>query len=320
MTRRRRGPCAVLLATLLAAAPAGDLAAQSLGLIDRDSDDPVEIEASEGIEWRQDDKVYIARGDVRAKRGEITVYGDVMTAHYRETEEAGSEIWLLEVDGNVRIESPSERATSETGVYDVDQGVLELRGDVVLGAPGEKAFAHGDLGKYDLNQGVLVLSGGDLRFESPDTEIIAQDSLEYWESKSVAIARGNAVATQGDRRLASEVLTAYILDDSRPAAGRPMPSAGAKPGGVHRIQGFGGIHISDPETIARAERGDYNAVTGLATLVGNVRITRGANQLNGERAEIDMNSGISRLLSSGTQRVRGLMVRDTENPIADAPQ
>ena len=49
---------------------------------------------------------------------------------------------------------------------------------------------------------------------------------------------------------------------------------------------------------------------GLATLSGNVKITRGENQLNGAVAEVNLNTGISRLLSNrGAQngsRVRGL--------------
>ena len=312
----RLGGCMVAACLMLLPVAASG---QALGLLDNDSDDPVEIEATQGIEWRQEEKKYIARGDVRATRGEISVFGDEMTAHYRDSGEGGSQIYLLEVTGNVRIESQSETARSETGFFDVDKSVLELRGNVTLGAPGEKAFAHGDVGKYDLNQGVLVLSGRDLRFESPETNLTATDSLEYWESKSVAIARGNATATRGERKLAAQVLTAYILNDDASQASQPIRAAGAQTGEIHRIQGFGGILISDPETIATASRGDYNVVSGVATLVGGVKITRGRNQLNGERAEVNLNTGISRLIGDGSQRVRGLLVRDTSNPIADSP-
>ena len=45
---------------------------------------------------------------------------------------------------------------------------------------------------------------------------------------------------------------------------------------------------------------------------GNVRITRGQNQLNGDFAEVNLSTGISRLLTStdsaGDKRVRGLFV------------
>ena len=45
-------------------------AAQGLGL-SKDSDEPVEINADQGIEWRRDDQVYVARGNATAKRGSL---------------------------------------------------------------------------------------------------------------------------------------------------------------------------------------------------------------------------------------------------------
>ena len=41
---------------------------------------------------------------------------------------------------------------------------------------------------------------------------------------------------------------------------------------------------------------------------GNVRITRGQNQLNGAEAEVNVKTGISRLLSAPAQRVQGLVM------------
>ena len=37
---------------------------------------PVEIDASEGVEWNQDQKVYIARGNARAARGDTSISAD----------------------------------------------------------------------------------------------------------------------------------------------------------------------------------------------------------------------------------------------------
>ena len=48
-----------------------------------DSKQPVSIEASQGIEWQQNNHVYIARGHATAKRGNGTVIADTLTAHYR---------------------------------------------------------------------------------------------------------------------------------------------------------------------------------------------------------------------------------------------
>lgn len=56
------------------------------------SNSPIEIEAESGIEWRRNDKQYIARGNALAKRGDLTVRADTLTAHYRDKAAGGSEI------------------------------------------------------------------------------------------------------------------------------------------------------------------------------------------------------------------------------------
>ena len=96
---------AAFLAALLAAA---SVSAQSVDKL-RKSDEPLEINAEEGIEWNRNDKTYIARGKARAASGEVEVLADVLIAYYREPadgQEGDSEIFLLEANGNVRINSP----------------------------------------------------------------------------------------------------------------------------------------------------------------------------------------------------------------------
>ena len=44
---------------------------------------PIDITASDGIEWRQDQREVIARGNARAVRGNVTVIGDRLIAFYR---------------------------------------------------------------------------------------------------------------------------------------------------------------------------------------------------------------------------------------------
>ena len=56
----------------------------------------------------------------------------------------------------------------------------------------------------------------------------------------------------------------------------------------------------------------YDLQLNVATLTGSVRLTRGANQLNGDFAEVNLDTGISRLLArpGGAGRVSGLLVPD----------
>ena len=61
------------------------------------------------------------------------------------------------------------------------------------------------------------------------------------------------------------------------------------------------------ETV-QGDRGVYVPDTGISRIAGNVRITRGQNQLNGNEAEVDMKTGLARLIATPGLRVKGLVV------------
>jgi lipopolysaccharide export system protein LptA len=247
----------------------GGAAAQGLkGL--QSGEEPLEINAEEGIEWRRNEQLYVARGNAEAIRGELTVYADVMTAHYSKTEAGSSDIDRIDVEGNVRIVSPTETV-------------------------------YGDRGAYDVPNGVLVLVGDDLRLEGEQDTITARDSLEYWELKRMAVARGDAVAVRADKRIRADVLSAHFEPDA------------ADNLTLNRIDAYGNVRVATPTEFASGDRGVYYVEREFATLTGSVKITREDNQLNGQYAEVDMKTGISRLLPGppGTKsmaRVRGLIV------------
>ena len=78
------------------------------------------------------------------------------------------------------------------------------------------------------------------------------------------------------------------------------------------VEADGNVVITTPEEVARGREGVYNADKGTATLTGDVRITRGENQLNGERAVVNLNTGVSRLLPAAKgERVKGLFTPGT---------
>lgn len=265
MNRHRIGGLAMGLMAACAALPA---AGQSLAL-GPDSDAPIEILADDGIEWQRSNQLYIARGNAKATQGEVTVAADSLTAFYRTNEAGENQIYRLDADGDVRITSTTEEALAEKAVYDV------------------------------LN-GVLVLTGQTITLNTADDVITARDSMEYYQQDQLAIARGDAVATRGDRQVQADVLMAHFAD----------AADGDESSSVERIESVGNVLISTPTDIVRAAQGDYVPDSGIATLQGDVKITRGENQLNGEFAEVDLNTGISRLSGgpSGDGRVGGLIL------------
>ena len=277
----------LVLAAFFAAAPALAAADKAEGAepasIPIQSDKPIEIYAHEGIEWDQNSETYIARGNARAIQGDVTIYGSVLTARYRKTADGGSEIWRLDADGKVRIESP-------------------------------KGTVHGEKAIYDMDTSILVVTGNNLKLVTPKETVTARDSLEYWQLKDMFVARGDALAVLEDRKIKADILTAHLRKDENEESK------------VYRVDAFGSVLITTPTDIARGEKGVYFVDTGIATLTGAVKITRGDNQLNGEIAEINMNTGVSRILAGAekggeSKPVRALIVparKSAKKPAANS--
>ncbi len=261
----------VLVAALvLAVAGAPDPAAAQLLQGAGDDNVPVTVEADQGIEWIRDSKTYVARGNAKATRGDTQVTADTLTAHYREKPDGTSEIFRIVAEGNVVITTPRERATGDKAVYVLDKSLVRL-------------------------------TGRDLQFRNDQDLITARESLEYWQAKHVAVARGDATAIRENQRIRADVMTAFFEDGKQ---GKTT---------LTRVDADGNVVITTPQEVARGNEGVYNALKGTATLNGNVRITRGKNQLNGERAVVNLNTGISRLLpgSKDGGRVKGLFTPGT---------
>jgi lipopolysaccharide export system protein LptA len=259
----------VLLACLLGP-PAG-----AQGLNFATGDQPIEISADNGIEWQQEQLIFLARGNAVAVRGQVRVRADVLRAHYRKTPDGETSIIRLDADGHVRINTPGETAYGDHGIYDVDNAIL-------------------------------VLSGKGVRLVTESDEITAERQLEYWEAKQMVVARGNAFAVRGDKRLGADILSAYFRNDKNGKAR------------IYRVEAFDGVRVVTANDIATGNRGVYNVETGIATLTGSVKITREGNQLNGCVAEVNMNTNISRIFGCGTKaagdgRVRGLLKPKKKN-------
>jgi len=275
---RQRLTYALVALLLLPPAASGTARAQNL-LSFGGGDQPVEITAEEGIEWRRKEKVYIASGKARAARGEIELFGDILSAFYRDAEDGSTEVYRVEAHGNVRILSPNESV-------------------------------YGDDGYYDVDRGVVTLTGKALRLETGGDSITANESLEYWEAKRLAVARGGAVASRGDKSLSAELLVGHFRKDDD---GRLV---------LEQVDAQGQVEISTPTDFVTGDSGLYHVDKELAELIGGVKITRGEAQLNGEYAEVNLATGVSRLLAAPPggetdTRVHGLIVPTPAPPSDD---
>ncbi len=182
-------------------------------------------------------------------------------------------------------------------------------------SPRQEAF--GDKVVYDVDKQVAVLTGNNLRMVTPTEVITARDSLEYYRDRQLAVARGNARAVQTrnneKNELSGDVITGTFAEDQ---------TGELK---MQRIDAKGNVVLTTPRDVVQGSEGTYNVKDNTATISGNVKITRGDNQLNGGSAFVDMNTGISRLAAARPGdpqggRVRGLFVPGQGAQIGGASQ
>jgi lipopolysaccharide export system protein LptA len=208
-----------------------------------------------------------------------------------DTSTEGNEIYRLQAEGHVRIYTPTDEA-------------------------------QGDKAVYDLDQGVLVMTGRNLKLTTPNDILTARDDLEYWPQKHMAVARGNAVVVTNDaKRIAADTLVAYTQDNPPPAGAAQAAAGAAKPsddplaasGKLEKVEAYGHVSIRTQTDTVTGERAVYVPDTGMARIGGNVQITRGQNQLNGAEADVNMKTGIAKLLATRSGRVSGLVLPNDES-------
>lgn len=286
---------------------AGQIRPAAAQALDLSSGGPVQVTARGGFEWRDAEHVVIAEGDARAVRGDVTVLADKLLAYYRNKpgtapaapaakpaavpgllggSTGGNEIFRLVAEGHVRIFTKTDEAVGDKAVYDMDQAVM-------------------------------VMTGHALKLTSPQQVMTARDSLEYWAQKRMAVGRGNAVVVTADhRRLAADVLVGYLAPPNAAAS----PGAPQAAGKLERVEAFGNVDVRTADNTVRGDRGVYVAATGIARVVGNVRITHGQNQINGPAADVNMKTGVAHILAAPGGRVEGLiMPEDAKNAAPATP-
>jgi lipopolysaccharide export system protein LptA len=256
---------------------------------------PIEITATKTVEWLRDQKQYVARENVVVTQGTMTINADLLTADYRESSQNSMEIWQLTALGNVKIKDENNTASGDKGIYDVPNGVA-------------------------------VLTGENLSLVSPDQTVTATERMEYHANERMAKAVGNAKVVRATDTLNADTITAFFKDNAAPAA-TPVSTAPASAspigggGNLDRLEAEGSVVIRTPTETLHGQKGIYRAGSNTAELIGKVRIERGENVLEGNRAEVNLTTNVSKLFGSGKEggRVRGVFFPGSEKASTDKP-
>ena len=195
----------------------------------------------------------------------------------------------VEIHADVLTADYRETPSSSLDIY-----LLTATGNVVISSQGN--VAKGDEATYDVQQGKAVITGQKLTLTSPDQTVTARDSFEYFVTDGRLSANGEAYVVRGGDSLRADTVSAIFAQD---AAGQRK---------LKELTADGGVVITTPDEVLRGAQGRYSAGSDTAELIGNVKIERGPNVLEGEKAEVNLTTNISRMIGNPAQggRVRGV--------------
>jgi lipopolysaccharide export system protein LptA len=141
---------ALLLASGVAAAQ-GNISA----LKGHDSKAPIDLSADRAEAQDRADRAIFA-GNVIVKQGDLTLRTARLTLAY--ANDNGIDINRIDASGGVIVTSPSETARGDFAVYDLNDGLITMVGNVRLERGG--SFLSGARLTIDLDSGRAVMDGG----------------------------------------------------------------------------------------------------------------------------------------------------------------
>lgn len=251
-------------------------AAQAQSEIKPSSNEPIEITADGSLEWNRNEKIFMARDNALAKQGDTSIKAETLTAHYRDGAGGGMDIHQVQAEQNVELKS-------------------------------KDSTAYGQKADYDLDKGVAIMTGDNLKMVSPDQTVTANERFEYWITEGKLNAIGNARAERKNEQgetsiLEADTLSAILKDNAQ--GKRELES----------LEAINNVVITTLTEKVTGQKGFYNAKTNKATLSGGVVLHRGPNMLEGDRAEVDLNTNTSQLFGGPAMTATGGQVRGVFYP------
>ena len=127
---------------------------------------------------------------------------------------------------------------------------------------------------------------------------VSADSLEVRNVEKMAVFRGNVDVRQGVMRMRADRIEISYGGSGEKSSSVPsgIPGAG---GSIDRLQAIGDVLISNGKEQAEASLADYNVVTGVIELTGDVLLVQGGNIAKSDRLTIDLATGTAQMKSEG---------------------
>lgn len=228
----------------------------------------IDITAEQKVEWHQKEQKVVAIGNATASKGDMSINSATLSGYYKPGKvQSKGQIERFVAAGNVKMHSP-------------------------------QADAFGDNLDYDMTKDQAILVGKPATIKTAKETLTAEENIIYYPSEQKAIAKGNVrVIDQQNNNLYSDKMIAYFIKSNTKKQDMTLD----------KVDIFGNIKIITKDAEVSAEKGTYLPQSGLIKLFNNVTINQQGNILHGDKAETNLNTGISRLLSGNKNgRVKGV--------------
>lgn len=243
---------------------------------------PVSIEADNGVEIHQQEKIYIARGNVKIIRGNLQLKSDIVTAYYRDKKQGkGVEIWKVLAQGNVELSSEADLITSSEAMLDFDQSSFVLQSQN--------------------SQPILIKWG--------DNILTAQDKVEYVDETHQVTAWGKPTLSNKPMEiaLAANEIKIFLPPFQARSSGKSLR--------IQKLTADHQVRLQRKDTIAFADQLVYTVQEKNILMSGHAQITQGNNQIQGDNVLINLaTESVSITNNPGSsQRVNTLLLLDQPN-------
>tara|TARA_Y100000034_G_C6894525_1_gene412147 strand:- start:879 stop:1649 length:771 start_codon:yes stop_codon:yes gene_type:complete len=193
----------------------------------------------------------------------------------------------MQVSGDV-LEAFYNPAVSSTDITN-----FVATGNVLTETP--DGTVRGQKATYDVASGEVIFTGNNLKLEGDGSTITADKSLKYNRIEQKFTATGNARATEPEKSITGDTLIIYFDQSNK------------KTTSFKRAEAVGNVTILSGKEKATGNKATYTKSNNLAVLEGDVKITQGTTILEGARATMNTETGVSQLYADpGTKRVKAV--------------
>lgn len=183
---------------------------------------------------------------------------------------------------------------------------INAYGDVIMTS--DNSVATGEEAEYLLDNSMLTVKGKPATLDTNNEKIQAL-TLEYDQKNKLFTAKNNAKIVRNNGQVEAEQISASFIEDKDNKLE------------IDTLSAAGEVVITTENERITGNKVEYSPKTGEAILTGNVKLTKDGNYLQGDKATVNFNTGVSRLYADGNSenvkksknnsRVRGVFLPDS---------